>query len=145
MAHPENKDRTVTITRVLNAPIALVWEAMTEPKHLVHWYHADENWTTPFAEMDMKKGGKFRIGFASPDGKNDFVFSGIFTEVTPPKRMAYTMDDDRPASVTLTEQGPKQTKLEVEFGLETTFSEDLQREGWTLIYVHLEQYLATLA
>ena len=145
MAHPENKDRTITITRVLNAPIALVWEALTEPKHLVHWYHADEGWTTPFAELDMKKGGKLRIGFGSPDGKNDFVLTGTFTEVTPPKSMIYTMDDGRPVTTTLTAQGPKQTKLEVTFALETTYSEEQQRHGWTQMYVHLEQYLATLA
>ena len=143
--HPENKDRTVTITRVLKAPIALVWEAMTEPKHLVHWYHADEDWTTPFAEMDMKVGGKIRIGFGSPDGKNDFVFTGTFTEVTPPKFMAYAIDDGRAVTTRLTELGPKQTKLEVTFALETTFSEEQQRDGWTKMYVHLDQYLATLA
>lgn len=145
MAHPENKDKTVTITRVLNAPIALVWEALTEPKHLVHWYHADDDWTTPFAEVELKKGGKLRIGFGSPDGKNDFVFGGTFTEVTPPTLMAFVMDDGRPTTTRLTEQGPSQTKLEVTFGLETTFSEEQQRHGWTQMYVHLEQYLATLS
>jgi uncharacterized protein YndB with AHSA1/START domain len=142
--HPENKDRTVVITRILKAPIALVWEAMTEPKHLVHWFHADEGWTTPFAEMDLKKGGKIRIGFGSPDGKNDFVLSGTFTEVTPPTYMAYNLDDGRPVMTRLTAQGAKETKLVVEFALETTFSEEQQREGWTLMYVHLEQHLATL-
>jgi uncharacterized protein YndB with AHSA1/START domain len=142
--HPENKDRTVVITRILKAPIALVWEAMTEPKHLVHWFHADEGWTTPFAEMDLKKGGKIRIGFGSPDGKNDFVLSGTFTEVTPPTYMAYDLDDGRPVMTRLTAQGAKETKLVVEFALETTFSEEQQREGWTLMYVHLEQHLATL-
>jgi uncharacterized protein YndB with AHSA1/START domain len=142
--HPENKDRTVVITRILKAPIALVWEAMTEPKHLVHWFHADEGWTTPFAEMDLKKGGKIRIGFGSPDGKNDFVLSGTFTEVTPPTYLAYNLDDGRPVMTRLTAQGAKETKLVVEFALETTFSEEQQREGWTLMYVHLEQHLATL-
>jgi uncharacterized protein YndB with AHSA1/START domain len=142
--HPENKGKTCVITRVLKAPIALVWEAMTEPRHLVHWYHADEGWTTPFAEMDLTAGGKIRIGFGSPDGKNDFVLSGTFTEVTPPRSMTFTMDDDRPVTTKLTALGPNETKLEVEFALETTYSEEQQREGWTLMYVHLEQYLATL-
>jgi uncharacterized protein YndB with AHSA1/START domain len=142
--HPENKDKTCLITRTLNAPVALVWEAMTEPKHLVHWYHADESWTTPFAEMDLSVGGKIRIGFGSPDGKNDFVFSGTFTEVNAPKRMVYTIDDGRPVTVTLTELAPNRTRLEVEFALETTYSEEQQREGWTLMYVHLEEYLAKL-
>jgi hypothetical protein len=45
----------------------------------------------------------------------------------------------------LTEQGPNQTKLEVEFALETTYSEEQQRHGWTLMYVNLDTYLATLA
>jgi uncharacterized protein YndB with AHSA1/START domain len=143
--HPENKDKTVVITRILKAPIALVWEAMTEPKHLVHWFHADEGWTTPFAELDLKKGGTLRIGFGSPDGKNDFVLSGVFTEVTPPRSFAYNLDDGRPVRTKLTEQGPNQTKLEVEFALETTYSAEQQRHGWTLMYVNLDTYLATLA
>jgi uncharacterized protein YndB with AHSA1/START domain len=142
--HPENKDKTVVIDRVVKAPIALVWEAMTEPRHLVHWFHADAGWTTPFAELEPRKGGKLRIGFGSPDGKNDFVLSGTITEAEAPRRMAYTMDDGRPVTVVLTEQGPKQTRLVVEFALETTFSAEQQREGWTLMYIHLDEYLATL-
>jgi uncharacterized protein YndB with AHSA1/START domain len=94
--------------------------------------------------MDLKKGGKIRIGFGSPDGKNDFVLSGTFTEVTPPTYLAYNLDDGRPVMTRLTAQGAKETKLVVEFALETTFSEEQQREGWTLMYVHLEQHLATL-
>jgi uncharacterized protein YndB with AHSA1/START domain len=144
VAHPENKGRTVTITRVLDAPIALVWEAITEPKHLVNWYHADEGWTTPFAEIELKKGGAVRIGFGSPDGKNDFVLTGTVTEVTPPNVMAYAIVDGRPVTTKLTEQGPRRTMIEVTFELETTFSEEQQRHGWTQIYVHLEQYVATL-
>jgi len=30
--------RTVTIKRVFNAPLSLVWEAWTQPEHIAKWW-----------------------------------------------------------------------------------------------------------
>jgi uncharacterized protein YndB with AHSA1/START domain len=145
----ENKSaaeaRTITITRVLNAPRALVFATLIEPKHLVHWFHASGDWTTPYAKTDPKVGGKFDIGFAGPDGKLAFAFEGTYTEVVPPSRLAYIIADGRPVTVTLTEEGPNRTRLDLVLTLETENSEEQQRQGWTEMVVNLETYLARAA
>ena len=136
--------KTIVIERTLDAPRELVFEAWTKPKHLVHWYHADEGWTTPYANVDVRPGGKFSIGFKSPDGKNDFDFAGQYNEVDPPARLVFTIGDGRPVVLTLTEAGKNKTHLRLEFAMESAHTEAQQREGWTLMIVHLGEYLATV-
>jgi len=136
--------RTITITRVIDAPRSLVFDAMIDPEHLVHWFHAGGGWQTPYAKTDPKKGGKFDIGFAGPDGKLAFAFEGEFTEVTPPSRLAYVIADGRPVTITLTEAGKNKTNLEVILALEDTNPEAQQREGWTEMFINLGKYLATV-
>ncbi len=138
---PDQAGRTIVISRVFDAPRKLVFEAFTKPEHLVHWHHAGEGWTTPFAETDPRPGGKLRIGYGSPDGKDDFVLEGLFREVVEPKRIVYVMFGDRPVTVTFKDLGGK-TKVDLELTLETEYHEDLQRGGWTEHLENLATYLA---
>jgi len=133
---------TIVIERDIDAPRALVFEAWTDPKHLVHWYYATDGWTTPFADVDLRVGGQFRIGFADPDNKYDFVFWGTFTEIAPPSRVAYTMGDDRRVTVDFTEIGRNRTHVRLAFEAENTFPIEQQRDGWGSQVTHLAEYLA---
>ena len=139
-ATQSNDFREITITRMIDAPREMIFKAWLEPEHLVHWFYATEGWKTPFAETDPKPGGAFRIGFQSPDGKNDFVFAGVYREVQTPEKLVFVIGDGRPVTVLLVEDGGK-TKLSLTLALETTFSEAQQREGWTAMIVHLAEYL----
>ena len=47
-------DATITLTRLFDAPRALVFECWLKPEHLVHWYSAGDGWTTPYAESDWR-------------------------------------------------------------------------------------------
>jgi uncharacterized protein YndB with AHSA1/START domain len=137
-AHQQGK--IITITRIIAAPRAKVFQAWIEPRHIVHWYHATEGWSTPFAESDPRKGGALRIGFQSPDRKNDFVLEGKYDEVEAPRSLAFTMADGRPVRVTLTERDGK-TQLALDLTLETTYSEEQQRQGWSAMVDNLARYL----
>lgn len=135
--------RNITITHQYSAPRALVFDACINPKHIVHWHYAAEGWTTPFAETDPRAGGKFRIGFKSPDGKNDFDFEGTYLEVTAPERIVYTIADGRPVTLNFTDEGGK-TRLDLNLTLENVYSEAQQREGWSNMLKHLGDYLTAL-
>lgn len=134
---------TIVIERDIEAPRALVFDAWSDPKHIVYWYFASEGWTTPFADVDLRVGGEFRIGFSDPDGKYDFVFSGTYTEVTPPSRIAYAIADGRAVTLDLTEVTKNRTHIRLEFAAEGTNSIEQQREGWGTQVTHLAEYLAT--
>jgi uncharacterized protein YndB with AHSA1/START domain len=117
-----------------------VFQAWTEGEHLKEWFSAGGGWTTPFAESDPRPGGALRVGFAAPDGQGDFTLEGVYDEVTPPERLSYTMADGRKVVVVLTEADGG-TELSLTLDLETTFSADFQRQGWSAILENLERHL----
>ncbi|QQR60438.1 SRPBCC domain-containing protein [Candidatus Uhrbacteria bacterium] len=98
------------------------------------------NRTTPYAESDARNGGKFKIGFKSPDGKNDFDFEGVYNELVEPERIVYTIADGRPVTIVLSDEGGK-TKVSLTLTLEDENSAEQQREGWGLMLKHLGEYL----
>src|SRR5687767_7650980 len=115
--YPAQKGRTFVIERTFDAPRALVFDCFIKPEHLVNWHHAGEGWTTPFADTDPRPGGKLRIGYGSPDGKEDFTLEGTYREVRAPERIVYAIDD-RPITVTFVDVAGK-TKVTVEVTMET--------------------------
>ncbi len=58
---------TVEITRVFDAPRALVWQAWTYPKMMAQWF-GPRGFTTPVCELNVQHGGKLRIVMRGPDG-----------------------------------------------------------------------------
>jgi uncharacterized protein YndB with AHSA1/START domain len=137
--------RTITITRSYDAPVGLVFECWLKPEHLLQWYSAGGGWTTPHAHTDPRKGGKFNIGFAGPDGKTGFDFTGTYDEVTPPLpgkdgQLNFTADDGRPVWVTFSQKDGK-TIITLILTLENTYPEEQQRHGWTAMLDNLNTYL----
>ena len=51
----------VIVTRMFDAPRTLVWDVITDPKHVVHWY-GGPGFTNPVCEMDLRPGGVWRTG-----------------------------------------------------------------------------------
>ena len=136
-----NQAQVIAIARTIDAPRALAFKAWIEPAHILHWYYASEGWTTPYAETDPRPGGAFRIGFGSPDGKNDFAFEGVYKTLSAPQKLVFTIADGRPVTVHFAEAAGK-TRITIDLTLETLHSEQQQREGWGAMLDHLGQYLA---
>jgi uncharacterized protein YndB with AHSA1/START domain len=51
-----SKKMFITIKTIVEAPIEKVWESWTEPKHIIMWNNASEDWCTPTAENDLRVG-----------------------------------------------------------------------------------------
>jgi uncharacterized protein YndB with AHSA1/START domain len=77
------------IERFIDAPAALVWEALTKPEHVKEWYMPREWGRVARAEMDVRPGGIFRVDIAVGDGP-DSPNVGCFVEVVPMKRLVWT-------------------------------------------------------
>jgi uncharacterized protein YndB with AHSA1/START domain len=87
------------IERFIDAPVRLVWEALTKPEHLKEWYMPRPWGSVSRAEMDVRPGGKIRIDIAMPDGRESPNI-GCILEVIPMKRLVWTsmlFPDYRPA------------------------------------------------
>lgn len=134
--------RTLTLTRVFDAPRDMVWKAFTDPAHIVKWMFADD-WESPFAETDVRPGGRFRIGMRPADHSEEgFVFDGTYREVVRPERIVQAMSDGRVMKTTFDDGGGK-TRLTL--SVEMSESEEQERQGWSQILEHLAQHVATVS
>jgi uncharacterized protein YndB with AHSA1/START domain len=89
----ENVDREIVISRVVKAPRELVWEAMTNPKHVVNWW-GPHGFTDTIEEMDVRPGGAWKHTMHGPDGTN-YPNMSIFKEVVKPERIVYSLGGGR--------------------------------------------------
>ena len=80
-------DRELLISRVLNAPIDLVWEVWTDPEHLKNWWGPD-GFTNTILKMDMREGGEWNLVMHGPDGV-DYKNASIIKEIVKHKRIVY--------------------------------------------------------
>jgi uncharacterized protein YndB with AHSA1/START domain len=136
------KDRTLTLTRVFDAPRDLVWTAYTDPAHIVKWMFA-RDWEAPFAETDVRSGGRFRIGMRPADHSEEgFVLDGSYREVVKPERLVQELSDGRLMTVRLEDVGGKKTKLTL--SVEMAEREEMERQGYTQILENFARHLATL-
>lgn len=85
-------EREIVITRIFEAPRALVWRAWTNPQHVGQWW-GPHGFTTTVHEMAVKPGGVWRYTMHSPDG-TDCLNQIEFVEVIEPERLAYWHSDD---------------------------------------------------
>ncbi len=84
------KNRTLTLKKVFNAPVKLVWNAWIEPEHIVQWW-APEGMQINVLEHDFRVGGKWKYAMPMPDG-NLFVSEGTYREIEPYKKIITSAD-----------------------------------------------------
>ena len=97
-------DRAVELTRTLDAPRELVWDAFTKPEHVQQWLLGPDGWEMPICEIDLRPGGSWRYGWRSVDGSGEpFELRGEFREIAAPERIVHTerMGDSPEAVATL--------------------------------------------
>jgi uncharacterized protein YndB with AHSA1/START domain len=81
-------DRGIMISRVLDAPRELVWQAMSEPQHLVHWW-GPRGFTTTIERHDFRAGGVWKQIMHGPDGAN-YPNKSVYMEIVPQERVVYS-------------------------------------------------------
>src|SRR5215208_2810487 len=83
-------DREIRLTRLFDAPPALVFEAMTRPEHIRNWWgNLDAGYSVPVCEVDLRVGGAWRFVNRTPKGQL-VAFRGVYREIAPPDRLVYT-------------------------------------------------------
>jgi len=83
--------QSVTLERVLDAPIDLVWQMWTDAEHFAAWY-GPTGATVPVIEMDVTIGGTrhFCLEMQTPDGQSRMWFVGEYRVIDEPTRLVYT-------------------------------------------------------
>ncbi|MEP7321915.1 MAG: SRPBCC family protein [Saprospiraceae bacterium] len=80
-------DREIFISRLLNAPIHLVWEVWTNPNHIKNWW-GPNGFTNTIYVMDVRQDGVWDLTMHGPDGK-DYKNKSVFKEVVKHKKLIY--------------------------------------------------------
>jgi uncharacterized protein YndB with AHSA1/START domain len=142
MTTSENKPITVEAT--IYVPIAKVWNYWTDPKHIIKWNNASDDWHTPSAENDLHVGGKFTSRMEAKDGSVGFDFWGIYTRIEPHQFIGYTRGDERKVEIRFVAEGNKTRVIET-FDPEEINSAELQKTGWQAILNNFKKYAETAA
>ncbi len=130
----------LTVKAAVNAPVEKVWEYWTDPKHIVKWNHASDDWHSPHAQNDLRVGGKFLFRMEAKDGSQGFDFSGVYDEVKHHHTISYIMGDGRKVKTIFSGQGSKTEIIET-FDAENIYSLEQQRSGWQAILDNFKRYL----
>lgn len=133
----------ITINASINAPIDKVWKYYTEANHLTKWSFASNDWHSPYAEVDLRAGGRFLNRMEAKDGSMGFDFSGTYDEIIKDELISYTLDDGRKVRVSFMSRG-NTTDLEIVFEAEDTHPVLFQKSGWQAILDNFKNYTESL-
>ena len=139
----------IVTTRKFDAPIELVFDVLTQPEHVRHWFAAFEDEVIA-CSIDLRVGGDYRIDVLTADGR-PMSFSGTYSEVERPTRFVATWLFDGWPGVEAVES----TELVESDGVTTmtitlTFNDQTGRDhmnkfdGQESSWDHLEDYLRSL-
>ncbi len=100
-------ERELVVTRTVNGPARIVFEAWTKPELFEQWWVPKSmDMFLISCEVDVRVGGEYRLVFGQ-----GMEFFGSYLEVTPHSRLVWTNDeggDDGPVTtVTFEEKGGK--------------------------------------
>ena len=130
-----SSDLRLVVTRIINAPCGMVFNAWTEPKQMAQWFSPEDVECRSVA-ADLKIGGAYRIHMVSKNG--DHVAVGKYKEIVPNQRLQFTWereDNDGLPTTTVTvefEDLGKTTRLTLTHeGFATKEDTDDHNEGWT--------------
>jgi uncharacterized protein YndB with AHSA1/START domain len=99
-------DKTLRIERTYQAPAEAVFAAWTNPEVIRRWWQAEVGWETSHAEVDLQVGGVVRVVMRDPERDAEHGGGGRYTEIDPPRRLAFTW---------LWDGDSRRTLLEIDF------------------------------
>jgi uncharacterized protein YndB with AHSA1/START domain len=106
METSNTKDREISLSRTINAPVALVWEVWTKPEHIANWW-GPNGFTNTITTMDMVPGGEWNLIMHGPDG-TDYKNRSVFKEMVVNKKIVFEhYAPNFIATITFEEQGDK--------------------------------------
>jgi len=158
------------ITRTLNAPRKLVWQAFTEPERLKQWF-GPKGFTPNVSKMELRPGGTYHYRLAGPDGSTMWG-KWVFREIVPQQRlvlinsfsdenagvtrhpMAPTWPREMLSIFTFEDAGEGKTKVTINWAPHDATEEEVKTfdagrpsmtQGWSGTFEQLEAYFAKQA
>jgi uncharacterized protein YndB with AHSA1/START domain len=83
-------DREIAMTRVFDAPRALVFDAHTKPELVRQWLLGPPGWSMPVCEMDVRVGGTYRWVWRHDRNGTEMGMGGVYRAIVKPERLVTT-------------------------------------------------------
>ena len=137
---------TLRIQRSFQAPAQAVFDAWTSEEVMRRWWHAEHDWETSEAQVDLRVGGEVRVVMRDPENGAEYGGGGRYTEIEPPHRLAFTWLWDDNTTRMLIEIDFEETDgiTTVRLTNSDLWSEEAVRsheEGWGGAFDNLERML----
>jgi len=129
----------ISVQTTIDAPLAEVWRAYSEPEAIKQWNAASDDWHTTSSTVDLRPGGKFSSRMEAKDGSDGFDFAGTYTKVVPQELIEYEFGE-RHARVEF-DAGEDGVTVTVTFDAEETHPAEMQRDGWQAILDRFARYM----
>ncbi|MFE7709865.1 SRPBCC domain-containing protein [Streptomyces sp. NPDC057486] len=142
----------IDISRILDAPRGLVFEAWTTPEHFAAWYGGDAEVPLDRVSMDVRPGGTWSLVIVVPG--TEMPFHGVYREVVAPERLVFTLKDATApddiegeiVTVTFTDRGDRTTEMvfQQRGGHLTAEQYAAAEDGWEAFFDALVNRLARI-
>jgi len=147
-------DREIVVSRIIEGPRRLVFDAFTSATHLEKWC-APKGGTITTRSFDFKPGGVWDATIQGPDGKR-YPNHGMWKEIVPPERIVWLYGMRKndphavPTTVTLVEKGTTtEVTMRILYGSKAERDEKVAKyyaaQGAKQSLDSLASYVATLA
>ena len=144
MAIPET---ALFLKRTFAAPRAKVFEAWTKPEMLLNWFAGTPDHVPCIAEVDLRVGGKYRIGMKHRPTGNEHIATGVYQEIVANERLVFTWrwelggstNDETLVTVQLRDNGGS---TEMDFKHERFATQELaerHKQGWESCFAQFEK------
>ncbi len=134
------KKEDLLVTRILDAPLELVWKAWTEPEQVRRWW-GPKYYTSPSCKIDLRVGGRYIFAMQAPQDQGGQISytSGVYQRIVPMELLEFTQglsdaDGNRidPQKAGMPPDFPKEMHTLVTFKAKGNMTElTIKEEGWT--------------
>lgn len=141
-------NRELTITRVFDAPLALVWQAWLDPQAAMLWW-GPKHHPAIDVEWDVRKGERWRNCLRSTETGELLWHGGIFHEVVEQQRLAFSFSWEEEGergmetlvTITFSDQAGKTQMILRQAPFQSTAEQEGHDEGWNSTFDRLAEFL----
>ena len=138
-----------TITRIFGARPEVVFECMTTPAHLTHfWGPAGASTPLEGITVEPRPGGRFETLMVNDETGEEYPMRGVFVDFDPPHRLSFTeagVEGGMTTSIVFNDLGDGRTETVThQTNVPPMLMSPEARAGLESSFVKMDDYLATL-
>jgi uncharacterized protein YndB with AHSA1/START domain len=140
----------LTFTRIYDAPPALIFECMTTPEHLTHFW-GPYGISTPIENITIEPrvGGKFETIMVDDATGAEYPNIGVYVEFDPPHKLAFSepgVEGGMTTTITFNDLGDGRTEAVThQTNVPEMYRTPEAQEGMASSFDRFAEYLGTLA